>query len=381
MMAARPPEKKVEAMTVPRPDYSDCLANFAVSILNAFGVRTEGRRGIPDCTAMMEKPCRNVVVLLLDGMGTAIVEQNLSPGGFFRSHYLRSYSSVFPPTTVAATTSILSGLEPVAHSWLGWDCYYPAIGENVTVFRNTLQGTTAPAAPYNVAQTFCGYTSILEQIRQHGGQAFEVSPFAVPNPRTADALFRRIREVCSLPGRKFVYAYWPEPDGTMHRTGVTSPETKAVLSELEEKTALLSASLEDTLLIVTADHGQRNARGAVLTDYPALAECLERMPSIEPRALNLYVKAGMAERFRTLFLREFGDSFWLLSRQQVQESGLFGRDTPHPEFAGMLGDFLAVATGDLAIYRSREEADAFIGVHAGLTRQELEIPLIVCTGG
>ena len=43
----------------------------------------------------------------------------------------------------------------------------------------------------------------------------------------------------------------------------------------------------------------------------------------------------------------------------------------------MLGDYLAIAAGDLSIYNSKEEAEFYIGVHAGLTEEEMIIPLIV----
>ena len=37
---------------------------------------------------------------------------------------IKSITSVFPPTTTAATTSMLSGLNPNEHGWLGWDLYF-----------------------------------------------------------------------------------------------------------------------------------------------------------------------------------------------------------------------------------------------------------------
>ncbi len=43
----------------------------------------------------------------------------------------------------------------------------------------------------------------------------------------------------------------------------------------------------------------------------------------------------------------------------------------------MLGDYLAIAVGDLSIYNTREEADTFVGIHAGLTDDEMIIPLII----
>ena len=43
----------------------------------------------------------------------------------------------------------------------------------------------------------------------------------------------------------------------------------------------------------------------------------------------------------------------------------------------MLGDFLAIAIDDLSIYNTREEKEFFIGAHAGVTEDEMIIPLIV----
>ena len=56
---------------------------------------------------------------------------------------------------------------------------------------------------------------------------------------------------------------------------------------------------------------------------------------------------------------------------------LFGYGTEHKEFRNMLGDYLAVAIDDLSIFNTKEAAETFIGVHAGLTEEEMIIPLIV----
>ncbi|MBQ7636431.1 MAG: hypothetical protein IJS80_03890 [Lachnospiraceae bacterium] len=59
---------------------------------------------------------KNIVVILLDGMGESIVKEHLEEDGPFRSHLAGIYNSVFLSTTVAATTSVLSGLQPCEHS-------------------------------------------------------------------------------------------------------------------------------------------------------------------------------------------------------------------------------------------------------------------------
>ncbi len=120
------------------PDYHHCLVNLSNSILKKFGAETTAET-LPLADQYLEGEYRNVVLLLLDAMGMSILEKHLEKDGFFRSHVAGTLDSVYPPTTVAATTSVLSGLYPNEHGWLGWDVYYPQIGKNVTVFTNSEQ--------------------------------------------------------------------------------------------------------------------------------------------------------------------------------------------------------------------------------------------------
>ena len=85
----------------------------------------------------------------------------------------------------------------------------------------------------------------------------------------------------------------------------------------------------------------------------------------------------MKEQFADEFNRKFSDKFMLLTKEEVLEKKLFGEGREHESFRDMLGDYLAVAIGDLCIYNTREEADFFIGAHAGLTEEEMTIPLVL----
>lgn len=209
-------------MEIVFPDYKNCLANLACSILKEFHVPYPENGTLKMADELMRHPYKNIVVILLDAMGQTVLEKNLAPDGFFRRHLIGTYSSVFPPTTVAATTSISSGLFPSQHGWLGWDCYYKAIDKNVTVFLNTEMESGIPATDYNVALKYCPYTHISEQIKEAGYQAYEVTPFVDPYPDSFDAICTRIQMLCQKEEKKYIYAYWIEPDSTMHRTGCDS---------------------------------------------------------------------------------------------------------------------------------------------------------------
>ncbi len=358
------------------PDYKNCIANLPNSVFQYFGLETVGNT-LPMLDEYFKGNYKNVVVILLDGLGVNIINHNLDQKGFFRTHLVDQYSSVFPPTTVAATTSIMSGLMPNEHSWLGWDCYYPQIDKNVAVFSNNEQDTAVPAADYNVAMKYTKYESVFERFKKAGYAAHIASPYVEPFPQTFEEIIERIETLCKQSGEKYIYAYWREPDSTMHRTGCFSGESCLMARELEDKVCKLCDRLKDTIVIVTADHGLIDNKGVAITSYPALMKCLVRMPSIEPRALNLFIKEGKRKQFEEEFQNQFGDKFILLSKQEVLEREVFGTGKDHPSFQSMLGDYLAIATGDVSIFNTVRDAGYFIGVHAGLTQDEMTIPLII----
>ena len=357
------------------PDYRNCIANLPNSVMKAFGVEPAGET-LTLLDGFLKNTYKNVVVILLDGMGMNILEQNLEEDGFFRSHLAGVYSSVFPPTTVAATTSVMSGLQPCRHGWLGWDCYYPQIDRNVTVFTNQLQYTKTPAADYNVARRYTEYESVFDRFQKQGKKAYTVMPFAPPYPDSFRKISRRIRLLCRRPGRKYIYAYWPEPDHTMHRNGCCDEVSVQTVRALEKQVQALCKGLKNTLVVVTADHGHIDSENICLADYPSLTNCLVRMASIEPRALNFFVKEGMKEPFAEEFNRLFGKDYLLFSKEEVLAKQLFGTEQEHPCFRSMLGDYLAVAVGNKTLFNTKDEL-AFRGVHAGLTADEMRIPLIV----
>lgn len=358
------------------PDYENCIANLSNSIMRYFGV-TSVRDTLPLLDCFLEKDYKNIVVILLDGMGVNVMEDNLAFFGFFRTHLAGCFSSVFPPTTVAATTSILSGLNPCEHAWLGWDCYYPQVNKNVTVFTNKEQGTNSPAADYNIPQRYTEYESIFDRFEKVGQKAYAVTPFHEPHPDSFKKICQQIVRLCRQDGEKYIYAYWNEPDHVMHMTGCFSKESKRMLDNLQKQTQKLCRKLKNTLVIVTADHGHIDSKGVCITDYPAIMDCLVRMPSIEPRALNLFVKEGKEKQFEEEFARHFGADFILMPNQEALEKKLFGTGNEHPLFQSMLGNYLAVATGGTTIFNTHKEAEKFISVHAGLTEDEMRIPLIV----
>ena len=383
------------------PDYHNCLVNFSNSILKKFGAETTAET-LTLADQYLQEDNQHVVVLLLDAMGTSILEKHLDQHGFFRSHLVGSFDSVYPPTTVAATTSMLSGLYPNEHGWLGWDIYYPQVGKNVTVFTNAEQirekegavptatypdgrvkwtedslEKTCPAAEYNIGFRYTPYKNILDRITEAGGEAYAAMPFLPPYPQSLEAILNRVKALCGEPGKKFIYAYWNEPDSTMHRTGTVSGETHEMVTRLEKMVEEAVSGLSDTLLMIIADHGHMDSRNCCLKDVPEIMNCLVRQPSFEPRTLNLFIRDECREEFPEIFRKYFGDSFILLTREEVLSGKLFGIGKDHDSLEQMIGDYVALAVSDRSIFNTHIEAQEMPGGHAGMTKEEITIPLIV----
>lgn len=358
------------------PDYNKSILNLINSIEKDFGVKND-HPTLTEADAILSKNYRNVVMMVFDAMGSRNLETLLPADSFLRSHMIQEITSVFPPTTTAATTTLESGLAPCEHSWLGWSLYFPEIEDNVNIFINTNYEDEA-VADYNVVNRYLPYKNVVEKINEQSqARAESVSYFGSYHTEGYEEILEAVETLCKEEGRHYLYTYWNEPDSSMHEKGITSEEAADWVQRINTDLEALSNKLQDTVLFIIADHGHINTNNKYIGDYPDIMDTLRWMPSIEPRALAFYVKEGREVEFETSFLRNFGGDFVLLPKAEVIRQRLFGRGNTHPRFEELLGDYLAVAIGELSLFYTKASAECFIGAHAGLTDFEMMVPLIV----
>jgi len=362
-------------MNIKYPDYNKSIVNLACSVLKYYGAECK-HNTLPVFDELLKKDYKNVVVMLFDGFGLDALEFHLKKESFLRSHFKESISSVFPPTTTAATTSIESGLTPVEHGWLGWSLYFSEIDKIVDIFTNLEKGSKEKATDYHVAESIIPYKNIYEQINNAGNaKAYSVSLFGTNKISSFGEVFTEVKKLCNEDGKKYIYAYWNEPDNTMHFNGCDSELVRSWAEKIDEKVEAFCAELTDTLVIVTADHGHINIKYKFLSDYPNLYKMLERPLCIEDRATCFFVKEDYKDLFAEEFRKIFGQEFLLLTKKEVSEHKLFGDGKKHPKFEEFIGDFLAIAIADKAIAYNHK-AKPFLSHHAGMTDCEMIIPLI-----
>lgn len=368
-------------MKIRLPDYENCIAGITSSVLKHYKSECNVK-SLPVLDELLKNNYKNIVVILYDGLGLNILNNHLKRGDFLFDKLHCGISSVFPPTTAAATTSLLTGTLPVEHAWLGWSLYFREIDKNVCIFPNTLQGTAnTPAADYNVAKKYIPYESVYEKIHKATDGIVSVRglyPFGENGFNSPKEMFDKIKALCEKDGKNFIYAYLDEPDATIHKNGTKHSVVAEMAKHFNRLTEKLCMGLKNTLVIITADHGIIDTKYKFMTDYPHICECLKRPHSIESRALSLFIKEEKHAFFEQAFKQEFGNDFILYTGEEALYSGLFGIAPPHPRVTDFLGDYLAVATGITSIDNSRPTyRKIYKGMHAGLTEDEMLVPLIL----
>lgn len=368
-------ERKLPEQVV-LPNYDESIMNLTCSIQQYYGIQPKHKTLPAVDSILFENRPKHVVVILLDGLGMNILERNLHIRDYLRKHLLAEYSSVFPPTTTASTTSALTGLSPIEHGWLGWDVYFAKEDKNVTCFTNTIQGTETPAADYNVARTTLPYKDIVDQINETGkAKAFRIFPFGPDgHPELTDWSYA-IEDTCKGLEPTFTYAYWEDPDYLLHREGTNSNDVRKVVEELNAQMAYLTSRCKETTFFITADHGHFDIRRDFISeDYPDIAKMLIRQPSIEPRAMSLFVKPEYLDTFARDFNGHFLNDYVLFTKEEVLQNELFGPGFPHENLTG-IGDFVAAGYTHRTLFWDKT-AKPFKSHHAGLTKEEMRIPLI-----
>ena len=339
-------------------NYSYSLVNLSASI-EKYCTGESNHTGLSALEPVLKKEYKNIILLLFDGMGMNVLEKFLSPESFIRKNLLCPIHSVFPPTTTAATTTVMTGLTPGEHCWLGW----------------------------TVAEKFLPVMTLRDKItKTQDWNCDFVSAFGNKKVHSQKEMFEKILKVCESTGikRNFIYGYQTHPDNLMHITGTYSFAAKFSVLGINRalqkfcKKLYENPETRNTLVLFTADHGHTPVENITLSDFPEFTETLIRPASIEPRACNFFVKNERKKEFEEKFQQLFNKNgdFLLLSKEEVLSSGIFGSTDEEKEyhFDFYLGDFLAIALGNKALVNSCA-SHHFKSHHGGLTREEMMVPL------
>lgn len=360
-----------------KPNYNNSIMSITNSLLKYYGSQPH-HATLPIVDELLTKDYKNIVLLVMDGMGVNVLAQNLPENALLRRQIMAELSSVYPCTTTAATTSIFTGKTPAEHGWIGWSCYFKEVDKCIDLFSNHESGTKTPVSNESQPYKYMPYDNILNVIRDHV-RTCAVSPFSEYFANTMEGICEHLKNLCNNDERKFIYAYHYQPDYDMHEFGVRADCIKQMIADYNNQLEILINALSDTLFLITADHGMIDIEMKCVEEYPEINDTLIRHICIEPRCCSLYVKEECKTDFPQIFTNLFGDKFKLFTHDEFLQSGLLGDGVPHLKTVDFIGDYIAVAVSDVALWYKDINGDYndFKGAHAGLTKEELTVPLIV----
>ncbi|HAX02117.1 MAG: hypothetical protein A2Y45_09795 [Tenericutes bacterium GWC2_34_14] len=359
------------------PNYSHSILNVTATILKHYHAETPYQTLPVLEEALKDK--KHIVLVLLDGMGVNIIHKHLFKDAFLLTHLKDVITSVFPPTTVAATTTVLSGLPPIASGYLGWVHYFPKEDAHIALFPNQDFYDPSKNFEFSFREKYLKYPSLYEMIKRGSPEVSlnELFPaFREDGYQTFKDQVDKVIDITRRKDQSFTYVYWTEPDLTEHHFGIDAYETKKVIQDLDQEVERMAFFVaRGTTIVVIADHGLIDVEEVRIFENQELMEMMRRKPSMEARATNFFVKHHDLKRFKEKFEETYGRHFMLLSKQEILDKKLFGEGKKHKMIDQFLGDYIAIATSNQMMSMSSDIK--FLAHHAGLTKDEMEVPLII----
>ena len=360
------------------PNFNKSVLNVSSTLATYLGCNND-KPILDELMIELKKDYKNIVFMCIDGLGINPININLDDNSILKKNIKMTLTSTFPSTTTNATNSLMCNMYPREHGWFGWSLYYKSINKNVDIFLDTesltdekLNITDKPIkkedyyfdnvnTDYNINTIFPKYVEVKKEKNNHVY-------------KTIEDYFNNIRNVLNKKDKQFIYSYLFEPDSTMHEFGVTSVESKKIINKINDEFEHLYKNSNDTLFIITADHGQIDIEGYVdLYHDDKLMNMLKIYPYLDARAVSFLVKDQYKKEFEEYFNNKYKEDFILYKSKELVDMGVFGPTGSKEE---LLGDYIAIGTYTNKIALLTPISKRFKGHHTSLT-DEMLVPLIV----
>ncbi|MFT4210586.1 MAG: alkaline phosphatase family protein [Microbacterium sp.] len=341
-------------------------------------------------TSAVLPPVRSGIVFVLDGLGARNLAARRAHGRFLAAAMGRKdvARSVFPSTTAAALTSLLTAAWPGEHGVVGYRVRLPETGVVVNQLNGWEGGGLDPltwqrAEPLLMQEARRGRPCFVVSKPDYVTSGFTAATLRGAEIHGAGALDERVELAAHLARSHegaLVYLYGPELDVVGHRKGADSDEWAFALEAVDAAARRLHEAVGATAgILVTADHGMVDVAPSrhVLFGEGPLTDGVTAVGG-EPRMLHLYAAEGAASDLHAAWSASERDRAWVLTRDEAIGAGLFG---PHVDeaVAARIGDVLVVARARLAYYDDRVADTSprkMVGQHGSLSDEETTVPLI-----
>ena len=286
-----------------------------------------------------------------------------------------------------------------------WNLYVPAVGETIQSLPFSTLGKDAVSCltmGHDVNVMVANQETMHQRLTRHGVRSillsnrnYAFSPYnkvvsagaEVIAHRTLPEALVQLKDILTGPCDKaLINLYWAGLDSAAHTFGPNSPVHEAEVTSfwLTLDTLLGQLQSKDTMLLITADHGQVGARAEdtvyINEVYPELQHCLARsqqgrtiLPNGSPRDMFLHVESDHRANALNILQEGLSDIAAVLTVDDAIDEGLFGEGSIDPERRCRLGDILVLPyAGHFIWWREDGVMDNRLhGHHGGLAGEEL----------
>lgn len=362
---------------------ADSLTEVLASCLSAVGV-------IGPANLLDIPVSSSLILVVVDGLGADNLERARGHARFLNEarHSARVIKTVFPSTTAAALTSLMTGAYPLRHGIVGYRIRDPQSG---AIFNQLNELDKAPAG-WMRTPTLARRLGVAADVVVVGRSKFENSALSeiiydgarYVSAESLEDRFTVAGELATKDGR-VVVIYVSELDSLAHKHGVGSSPWTDSLELLDSATQRAHGELlAGVRIVITADHGvvDVDSRSHSIFTDSNLTMKVDEIGG-EPRCLQLYVSEKSHIPTLVNRWREYvEDRAEVLTRDEAVSRGLFGvlSESGSDEVVGRLGDVLILATSNTVFYDGdalNKAPQKMIGQHGALSDTEMLIPLIV----
>lgn len=341
----------------------------------------------PDWLPGPARDARQVVLLVLDGLGWEQLQARREVAPFMAAMEGGPITSVVPTTTATALTSIALGQPPAGHGVVGYRLRVagPTGPEVLNVLRwRTVSGdarTFVPPSEFQPTPAFLGHRVPVITKGEFLTTGFSLAHLAGSRPVSwwlPSGIAVNARRLLAE-GEPLVYAYYDGIDKTAHIHGFGAHYDAELVAADRLVADLREALPAGTALVVTADHGQVEVGDAVIRiASDVMAEV--SMVSGEGRFRWLHALPGRTGALVSLARAHYGHEAWVWTLDELEDGGWFGGPLT-PVMRERLGDVAIVSFRDVAYADPADTGDVrLVCRHGSLTSAEMLVPCLAAPG-
>jgi hypothetical protein len=379
------------------------------------GDEAAAARGLaPDVLGELPRRYNTVVLVLADGFGWRLFRRFAESLPFLRrfvEHGVVSpLTAQFPSTTAAHLTTLHTGLPVGAHGVHEWYYYEPAVDAVIAPllfsFAGDHQRETLLKAGLHGADLFPTQT-LYQRLSRAGVACTVFQDYAYAHTTYSNVLFdgARVYPYATLAEaltrlsqallgetahrKRYYVLYIDGIDSRGHRFGPAAPdfaaEVESTFTALEKLLyEKVKGGLDDTLLVLTADHGVVGLDPArtqyVNWEVPGIERYLRLNRSGEPipfggasRDLFLYVKDDRLAELEEILGEVFAGKAEVWRTEELIAAGFFGAG-PLEALRARMGNLVVLPYAGQGVfwYEKGRFAMRHRGSHGGLTPDEME---------